>query len=66
MDEMFGFFFDVQSKRFLNDAFENVCYGWEESPTMFFNEDNMKEVAFDELPFDIDFDTEWKDGDLPY
>ena len=66
MDEMFGFFFDVQSKRFLNDAFENVCYGWEEYPTMFFNEDNMKEVAFDELPFDIDFDTEWKDGDLPY
>ena len=45
---------------------ENVCYGWEQAPTIFFNEVEMKEVAFDELPFDIDFSEEFEDGDLPY
>lgn len=64
MDELFGFFFETQSKRLLNDVFENVCYGWEESPTRFFNEENMQFVSFTELPFDID--EEWEDGDLPY
>lgn len=64
MDELFGFFFETQSKRLLNDVFENVCYGWEESPTRFFNEDNMQLVSFTELPFDVD--EEWEDGDLPY
>lgn len=64
MDELFGFFFETQSKRLLNDVFENVCYGWEESPTRFFNEENMQFVSFTELPFDIDED--WEDGDLPY
>ena len=64
MDELFGFFFETQSKRLLNDVFENVCYGWEESPTRFFNEENMQFVSFTELPFDVD--EEWEDGDLPY
>lgn len=64
MDEMFGFHFETQSKRLLNDVFENVCYGWEESPTRFFNEESMQFVSFTELPFDID--EEWEDGDLPY
>lgn len=64
MDELFGFFFETQSKRLLNDVFENVCYGWEESPTRFFNEENMQLVSFTELPFDVD--EEWDDGDLPY
>lgn len=64
MDELFGFFFETQSKRLLNDVFENVCYGWEESPTRFFNEESMQFVSFTELPFDID--EEWEDGDLPY
>lgn len=64
MDELFGFFFETQSKRLLNDVFENVCYGWEESPTRFFNEENMQLVSFTELPFDVD--EEWEDGDLPY
>jgi archaellum biogenesis ATPase FlaH len=64
MDELFGFFFETQSKRLLNDAFENVCYGWEESPTRFFSEEKMQFVSFTELPFDVD--EEWEDGDLPY
>lgn len=66
MDELFGFFFDVPSKRFLNDIFENICYGWEESPTIFYDETNMKEVPFDELPFDIESGELFVDGDLPY
>ena len=66
VDSLCGFYFEVQSKRFLNDVFENVCYGWEQAPTIFFNDVEMKEVSFEELPFDIDDDTMFADGDLPY
>lgn len=52
-DELFGYYFEIPSKRFLVEPQDNVCYGWESSPTMLYH------IECDELPFG-------EDGDLPY
>lgn len=57
MDELFGFYFEIPSKRFLNDPYENVCYGWQDAPTS-----ALREEEYDD--FLEDFDCE--DGDLPF
>lgn len=57
MDLLVGLFFERESKRFLNEKYENICYGWEESPLKYMNEE-LTFIECDDLPF--------TDGDLPY
>lgn len=65
MDEMVGLYYEVESRRFLNEKYENIVYGWDEIiPTSFFQE-GMKIVETEEMPFDFD-GREFEDGDLPY
>lgn len=57
MDELFGYYFEIPSKRFLVEQYENVCYGWEDPPTKVYREPIEDDVFTDDL---ID------DGELPF
>lgn len=63
MDELIGLFYESESKRFLNEKYENFTYGWEKPPTEFLRQDSMVEINASFLPFD---DEDEEDGDLPY
>ena len=49
MDEVFPLYFEKQSKRMLNEQYENVCYGWEDKPK--FVEDVQFDYEDGDLPF---------------
>lgn len=50
MDYLIGLYYEIESKRFLNEPFENINYGW-----------IPKQLSIDGFPINADFDSE----DLP-
>lgn len=60
VDELIGMYFEIPSKRMLNEPFENVVYSWETSPMEVWKQ-NLIEIEDAYSPF-----KEEDNGKLPY